>query len=152
MFGNSKPDYNPVALGEYSDDESDVETPSSFHGRQNGNSNSNNGIGGRNSNDFDKLRQQQQIMMKKQDEGLEMLGQHVEQLGQMSLQIQEEINSQNNILDEMDNDLDQATQQLDFVTKKTKEFIQASGGTQNFIIILSLIITAIVLFLLILYT
>ena len=52
----------------------------------------------------------------------------------------------------MDHELDQTTQQIDYITQRTKDFIAASGGTSNVILILSLIIIAIVLFLLILYT
>jgi uncharacterized membrane protein len=81
-----------------------------------------------------------------------MLGQHVEQLGQMSLQIHDELQTQNSILDDMDQELDQTTQQINYITQRTKDFIAASGGTSNFILILSLIFIAIVLFLLILYT
>lgn len=58
----------------------------------------------------------------------------------------------NRMLDEMENDLDKTTQRLDFVTQKTKEMIKRSGGKQNFLIIVALIVVAFILILLILYT
>jgi hypothetical protein len=98
--------------------------------------------------------QQQQLLFLQQQQnvGLEMLEQHVSQLGQMSLQISDELDSHNRILDDMDTDFDEAISNLDYVTQTTKQFIQASGGTNNFILIVSLIGISIVLFLLILYT
>ena len=52
----------------------------------------------------------------------------------------------------MDEDLDEANQNLDLATHKTKEFIQASGGTRNFVVILTLVFIATILLLLILYS
>eukprot|EP00571_Detonula_confervacea_P007166 CAMPEP_0172328092 /NCGR_PEP_ID=MMETSP1058-20130122/60172_1 /TAXON_ID=83371 /ORGANISM="Detonula confervacea, Strain CCMP 353" /LENGTH=94 /DNA_ID=CAMNT_0013045189 /DNA_START=91 /DNA_END=376 /DNA_ORIENTATION=+ len=48
---------------------------------------------------------QQQMMMKEQDEGLEMLGQSAERLSKISLGIHEELGHQDKMLNEMDNDL-----------------------------------------------
>jgi len=56
------------------------------------------------------------------------------------------------MLDGMEDDLDKATQRLDFVTKKTQEMIKRSGGKQNFLIIVGLIVVAFILILLILYS
>lgn len=93
----------------------------------------------------------QHQLLQEQDQGLEMLGQSAERLGKMSLQISEELGFQNQILTEMDTDLDEAYENLDVVTRKTKEFIKASGGTKNFLIILALIVVIVVLILLIVY-
>ena len=90
--------------------------------------------------------------MKKQDEGLEMLSQSAERLGQMSLNISDELNAQNQILTDMDTDLDTASENMNFVTRKTKEFIVKSGGKKNFILIVTLSVVAVILFFLILYT
>ena len=165
MFGssnNTSKDYNPLSLDEFSDDDDDDDEYDRNNNNTNKNTtntnnrNTNHGVATRpkssSANGFQDLRQQQQMMIAKQDEGLEMLGQHVEQLGQMSLQIHDELNTQNTMLDDMDSELDQTTQQINYITQKTKDFIVASGGTSNFILILSLIIIAIVLFLLVLYT
>jgi t-SNARE complex subunit (syntaxin) len=122
-------DYRQVSLNEEDDD-------------NNGhNSSGNNGYG---------IGRQQQLLQQ-QDQGLEMLGQSADRLGQMSLQISEELSSQNKILTAMDDDLDEAYENLDIVTKKTQEFIKASGGTKNFLIILALILVIVILILLIVY-
>jgi hypothetical protein len=142
MFNGKKAsDYNAVSLDEFSDDDS-LSDGGDFRGTSN-----NNGRGG----PQDSLARQQQLMQQ-QDAGLEMLGQHAERLGEMSMQIHEELGQQNRILTEMDDELDEANQNLDLVTRKTKEFIQASGGTKNFVVILTLAVIVLVLFFLILYT
>jgi len=92
------------------------------------------------------------LQLQQQDQGLEMLAQSAERLGQMSMGIHDELNQQNRMLDEMDNDLGEAGENLDIITKKTKELIEKSGGKGNCMLILCLSVTAVVLFLLILYT
>jgi SNARE domain len=163
MFSAKSPEYNPVSLDEFSDDDSlsDSDNRPQRRGtnqnnghRTNGHGQSHNG-GANSSSDVEsdgsnfRLRQQQ--LLQQQDMGLDMLGQQAQRLGQMSLQISEELDSQNKILSEMDQDLDEANQNLDLVTRKTKEFIEASGGTRNFLVILALICVVIILILMILY-
>lgn len=96
--------------------------------------------------------QRQWQTLQEQDKGLELLSQATDRLGAMSLAISEELGQQNRILDEMDQDLEQATSNMDMVTRKTKEFIDQSGGTKNFMIILCLSVVVIVLVFLLLYT
>jgi len=81
-----------------------------------------------------------------------MLSQSAERLGQMSMNIHDELNQQNMMLDDMDQDLEEAGENLDLVTRKTKELIEKSGGKGNCMLILCLSITAVVLLLLIIYT
>jgi hypothetical protein len=95
---------------------------------------------------------QQQLEMIKQDEGLDMLSESANRLGTLSLNIHEELNSQNIMLDDMENELDKATNNLDLVTMKTKELIQKSGGKRNFMIILSLSLVVVVLLFFIIWT
>mmetsp|Transcript_33410 Transcript_33410/g.68213 ORF Transcript_33410/g.68213 Transcript_33410/m.68213 type:complete len:136 (-) Transcript_33410:270-677(-) len=95
---------------------------------------------------------QQREQLKKQDEGLEMLSKSADRLGELSLNIHEELGHQNKLLNEMEDDLEKATTQLDFVTKKTRELIQKSGGKKNFLVIVGLSVVVIVLVLLIIYT
>jgi SNARE domain len=162
MFSAKSPEYNPVSLDEFSDDDSlsdsdnrpqrrgtNQNNSGQGHGaRTNGHGQSHNG-GANSSSDVEsdgsnfRLRQQQ--LLQQQDMGLDMLGQQAQRLGQMSLQISEELDSQNKILSEMDDDLDEANQNLDLVTRKTKEFIEASGGTRNFLVILVLVCVVILL-------
>ncbi|KAL7477747.1 hypothetical protein ACHAW6_003537 [Cyclotella cf. meneghiniana] len=95
---------------------------------------------------------QQRLMMKQQDEGLEMLGQSAERLSKISMGIHEELGHQNKMLNEMEEDLDTAATNLSMVTIKTKELIQKSGGKRNFIIIVILSLVVVVLLFLILYS
>jgi t-SNARE complex subunit (syntaxin) len=94
----------------------------------------------------------QRATLSAQDEGLEMLAQSANRLGQMSLGIQEELDYQNNMLGDMENDLEGATDRLDMVTKKTKEMIQKAGGVNNFMLIAVLVAVVVVLMFLILYS
>ena len=143
MFGataKGKSDYSKVSLDDFSDDELEAPHADGHGSGNNSNGNSTNGM----------ARHQQ--LMKKQDEGLEMLSKSAERLGQMSMQIHEEIGTQNQILDEMENGLEEATEDLDLVTRKTKEFIEFTGGEKNCVLILVLSAIAMILFFLIVYT
>lgn len=93
----------------------------------------------------------QKLQMKEQDEGLEMLSESAQRLGKLSMNISEELDTQNKMLDQMENDLDKATSNLDFVTIKTKDLIKKSGGKKNFLVIVSLTLVVIFLFILIIY-
>jgi hypothetical protein len=127
--GSKKGTYSHVSLDEFSDDDSDG-----------GDDFATNSI------------QRQQKQMREQDEGLEMLGQSADRLGQMSMNISEELGFQNKMLDEMDEDLEEANENLDIVTRKTKEMIEKSGGTKNCLLIAGLAGVVIFLLFLILYS
>mmetsp|Transcript_15108 Transcript_15108/g.28290 ORF Transcript_15108/g.28290 Transcript_15108/m.28290 type:complete len:133 (-) Transcript_15108:143-541(-) len=132
MFnGKGKKDYSQVNLDDFSDDDSDMGNDGDFAENS--------------------IRNQQELM-KQQDEGLDVLSQSVDRLGQMSMAISEELGQQNQMLSAMETDLDQAGEELDIVTKKTKELIAKAGGTGNFCIIAILSIVVLVLLFLILYT
>jgi hypothetical protein len=125
---NTAPDYNPLSqLDEFSDDDDEYDRSAAAPPTP-------------------------QSLLQQQDAGLELIEQHVEQLGRLSMQIHEELQGQNELLEEMDSDLEQATVQLDAVTRATQEFIRLSGGTKNCLVIASLTGIVIVLLLLILYT
>ncbi|KAL3923629.1 MAG: hypothetical protein SGARI_006180, partial [Bacillariaceae sp.] len=122
--GGGKPkDYSQVSLDDFSDDDSDTE--SGDYAQQS-------------------IRNQQQLM-KKQDEGLDVLATSVDRLGQMSMAISEELGQQNKMLDSMETDLETAGEELDIVTRKTKELIAKSGGTGTFCLIATLSIVVLVL-------
>jgi t-SNARE complex subunit (syntaxin) len=141
--GKNNGDYRQVSLNEQDND------GSSGNGYHSNNNDDGGGVNGHGTTSGSMGRQQQ--LLQQQDQGLEMLGQSADRLGQMSLQISEELGFQNKILNEIDDDLDEAYENLDIVTRKTQEFIQASGGTKNFLIILALILVIVVLILLIVY-
>ena len=124
-FGNDRNSYHDVRRDDYSDDDDDFVEAS--HRRQ-------------------------QMQLEQQDEGLEMLSQSAERLGKMSMTISDELGQQNKMLDEMDEDLEIAGDHLSSITDKTKEFIEKSGGTKTFLVIICLTVVVIVLFFLILYT
>ena len=147
MFNGNSKDYNQISLDDFSDDDSsDGELGGGGYRDK-----TNNGSRGEGLPSPDPLARQQQLM-KQQDQGLEMLGLSAERLGTLSMQINDELNQQNKMLSEMDDELDQANENLDIVTRKTKEFIAASGGQKNCILILTLSLIALILFFLILYT
>lgn len=160
MQGN-KGNYRQVGLDEFSDDDSDRDDPhlnASRNGSGDGGGGSSRGSshhGGPASSSASfaggSLQRQQELMVR-QDQGLDILAQSAERLGQMSMTISDELNQQNKMLDEMDSDLDIAGENLDYVTRKTKEFIDKAGGTKNFLIIAALTGVIVVLFFLILYT
>mmetsp|Transcript_54027 Transcript_54027/g.80231 ORF Transcript_54027/g.80231 Transcript_54027/m.80231 type:complete len:132 (+) Transcript_54027:79-474(+) len=130
MFGNkSGPNYSQVPLNDGFSDSSDSDE-----------------------DDFiqNEIRSQRQ-QLKEQDEGLEMLSQSAQRLGELSLNIHEELGQQNIMLDEMEQDLDKTSNNLDAVTNRTKELIKRSGGKKYFLIIVALTLVAIVLFFLVVY-
>ena len=147
MFnGSSKgKDYNQISLDDFSDDDSSDDGELGGGGYRDRNQN------GSRPPPVDPLVRQQQLMQQ-QDAGLEMLGLSAERIGALSMQINEELNQQNQMLTEMDDELDQANENLDIVTRKTKDFIAASGGQKNCILILTLSAIALILFFLVLYT
>jgi hypothetical protein len=140
MFGKANgSDYSKISLDEFSDDDDsdhDDLTPPSRHGSNDGPSQS---VG------------RQQEMLRKQDQGLEMLSQSADRLGVMSLQINDEIGFQNKMLDDMEQDLDQADENLNMVTRSTKEFIERAGGTKNCIVIVVLAVVVLVLLIILIY-
>ena len=119
--------YNSLPTGEYDDDEK--------------------GRGGGRSQSL-----QYDRRMREQDESLEALGGSVLLLGQMSLGISEEIDSQNVLLNKLEVDLETANENADRLTKTTKEMVKKAGGPKNFCIILTLSIVLVILFLLVIYT
>ena len=126
----NKGTYRQVSLDEFSDDDSDTEHDDLTPPSRSKNNKNNSRLAGsspnnnRNNNDFvgASLGRQQELM-RKQDEGLDLLAQSAERLGAMSLQIGDELQHQNKLLDEMETDLEQADEDLDMVTRQTKKFI-----------------------------
>lgn len=154
MFNNNNttPDYRKISLDEFSDDSSADEQDFVNDANSSATRNKSSSNGNYRDDSTGGNMQRQQQLMQQQDQGLEMLAQSAERLGSLSMAISDELNQQNQMLDDMDNDLEEAGNNLDYVTKKTNEFIEKSGGSKNFMLILILIVIAIVLFLLILYT
>ena len=180
MFRNKKEnaDYSKISLSDFSDDDStssDEENNISdprrsgtyYSDRQQQPSRNGGGVGtnnyttktsNNNSNGMPTTtatrQQQQQQQLLQQDQGLEMLSQSAERLGNLSMAISDELSQQNVMLDEMDQELDQAHAGLDVVTRKTKEFLEKAGlaTSQNCWLIATLSGVVLLLLFLILYT
>ena len=65
--------------------------------------------------------------LKKQDENLDILGSSVERLGELSLNISREIESQNDMLSRIEEDVERAQNNVDSLIGKTKELVKKSG-------------------------
>ncbi|KAI9895159.1 hypothetical protein PsorP6_018406 [Peronosclerospora sorghi] len=112
-------------------------------------------------------RRVQQIERQKQDESLEELHLAVKRLGDMSLNISTELDTQNKsrilpndfvapaayrMLDELSDDTDKAKEALEIVTKRTQELIKQSGGMKTFIVIIVLVLILLLLTYLVIMT
>lgn len=100
----------------------------------------------------DDSREGLQLRLKEQDENLDVLENSVARLGLLSLNISNEIDSQNKMLDKLEIDTDIAREKALTLTQKTAELVKKSGGPKSFCVILVLICVLIVLTLLVIYT
>mmetsp|Transcript_46530 Transcript_46530/g.51870 ORF Transcript_46530/g.51870 Transcript_46530/m.51870 type:complete len:171 (+) Transcript_46530:382-894(+) len=169
MFHNNnnnrgkKKDYSQVNLDDFSDDESYTNDNDTNNNNRNTNSNTNNNYDNNgyivddldvpnvHNDDDDGYMRNQQVLLKQQDEGLDILSQSVLRLGELSNNISEELGQQNKMLDSMETDLETANEDLDIVTKSTKALIKKSGGMTSFCVIAALSMVVLVLLFLILY-
>lgn len=94
----------------------------------------------------------QQVERQRQDESLDELHTAVKRLGDMSISISTELDSQNAMLDELNDDTDRAHEAMQAVTKKTQELIRQSGGLRNFLLIIFLTFVLLVLTYLVIMT
>jgi t-SNARE complex subunit (syntaxin) len=90
--------------------------------------------------------------LKDQDSSLESLGKSVSRLGELSLTISKEIDTQNRLLDNLEVDVDRAKESTDSILKRTKELVAKSGGYKMVCIIVVLIAILILLIFLVIYT
>jgi len=163
MFNNNigkKKDYSQVNLDDFSDDESytndnNIKKNNRYTNRNNNYDNDGYIVDDRevanDHNDDDDYMRNQQVLLKQQDNGLDVLSQSVLRLGELSNNISEELGQQNKMLDSMETDLETANEDLDIVTKSTKELIKKSGGMTSFCVIAALSMVVLLLFFLILY-
>eukprot|EP00596_Hydrurales_sp_CCMP1899_P001517 CAMPEP_0119043534 /NCGR_PEP_ID=MMETSP1177-20130426/23149_1 /TAXON_ID=2985 /ORGANISM="Ochromonas sp, Strain CCMP1899" /LENGTH=100 /DNA_ID=CAMNT_0007011835 /DNA_START=379 /DNA_END=678 /DNA_ORIENTATION=- len=68
--------------------------------------------------------------MREQDSSLEMLGGSVLRLGQLSLGISEEIDSQNIMLNKLEVDVETAHENVNLLTKTTQTMVKKAGGSK----------------------
>lgn len=91
------------------------------------------------------------LLMQHQDETLDELDAAVTRVGYMAENIHEEIGQQNKMLTDLSDDLDKAEEELGMVIGKLAKFLQTKDRFQLCMIV-TLFVTAIILFLLVLYT
>ncbi|CAI5734435.1 unnamed protein product [Peronospora destructor] len=94
----------------------------------------------------------QQVERQKQDENLDELHSAVKRLGDISLNISVEMDTQNKMLDDLSDDTDKAKQALDVVTKQTQALIKQSGGMKNLFVIIVLVLILLLLTYLVIMT
>jgi len=94
------------------------------------------------------VRGQQQVtreIISQQDEQLDTLGNAVDRLGNMGRSINDELKTQNRMLDELDRDLDDAGEKMNFVMAKLSTLLKTKDSCQIWtIVILSVILIVIV--------
>uniref|UniRef100_A0AAV1U9E1 t-SNARE coiled-coil homology domain-containing protein n=1 Tax=Peronospora matthiolae TaxID=2874970 RepID=A0AAV1U9E1_9STRA len=90
-------------------------------------------------------RRAQEVERQKQDENLDELHLAVRRLGDMSLNISTELDTQNKMLDDLSDDTDRAKQTLAIVSKQTQELVKQSGGVKTFVIIVVLVLILLLL-------
>ncbi|KAL3163203.1 hypothetical protein ABBQ32_009606 [Trebouxia sp. C0010 RCD-2024] len=89
--------------------------------------------------------QQQQMIMRRQDEDLDQLGNHVQRIGHMGLQIHDELQGQNVLLEQLDEDVEGTTSRLAAAQKKINTVLQKAGLKGQLMIIGVLIVLLVVL-------
>ena len=91
------------------------------------------------------------MIMQQQDEDLSELGQGVDRLNQMSMGINQELQTQNRMLDDLDRDIDEAAEKMNFVMGKLAKLLKTKDTCQ-ICVILALTFILIVLILLVMYS
>lgn len=90
--------------------------------------------------------------IREQDENLDALGGSVLRLGQISLSISQEIDSQNALLNKLDGDIETANDNITRITESTKAMVKKAGGPKTFCIIIALWVVLLFLVFLFIYT
>lgn len=82
---------------------------------------------------------------RRQDEDLDQLGDHVQRIGHMGLQIHDELQGQNVLLEQLDEDVEGTTSRLAAAQKKINTVLQKAGLRGQLMIIGILIVLLVVL-------
>lgn len=90
--------------------------------------------------------------LRDQDSSLESLGRTVSRLGELSLTISNEIDSQNRILTSLEMDVENNIESTSSITKKAKDLVEKSGGTRMICIIVVLFVVLVILVFLVIYS
>jgi len=91
------------------------------------------------------------LLLQEQDDTLDELATHVIRVGHMAEGIHEELGQQNKMLSDMDEDLTNVEEELGLVMGKLSKFLKTKD-TWQLVTIISLFVTMVVLFFLVMYT
>ncbi|CAN1123510.1 SYP61, partial [Linum perenne] len=92
------------------------------------------------------------LLIKQQDEELDVLSASVERIGGVGLTIHEELLSQEKIIDDLGNEMDSTANRLDFVQKKVAMVMKKASFKGQLMMILFLVVLFIILFVLVFLT
>eukprot|EP01023_Acetabularia_acetabulum_P052011 TRINITY_DN5764_c0_g1_i1.p3 TRINITY_DN5764_c0_g1~~TRINITY_DN5764_c0_g1_i1.p3 ORF type:complete len:225 (-),score=27.63 TRINITY_DN5764_c0_g1_i1:320-994(-) len=95
--------------------------------------------------EFEMQNQEQQSLLRQQDEQLDNLSEQVGRIGEIGIRIHEELNTQNNMLDELDQDVDITTNRVQAAQVKIGEVIKKSGTVKQLICVIILVVILIIL-------
>lgn len=102
-----------------------------------------------NDRDIDREGDQQQLLLRQQDDDLDALGAHVTRIGQVGLQIHEELEQQSGMLEELDTDIEGTSTRLQAAQKKIDHMLKKAGLGGQLCIIVFLIAVLIILLVLV---
>ncbi|KAK9802065.1 hypothetical protein WJX73_009954 [Symbiochloris irregularis] len=91
--------------------------------------------------------EQQQMLIRQQDDSLDLLGQGVNRIGQMGLQMRDELSLQDRMLEDLDTDMEGTHSRLQAAQKKVDHLLRKAGLKGQFCIIAFLIVVLIILLL-----
>ncbi|RVW13987.1 Syntaxin-61 [Vitis vinifera] len=94
----------------------------------------------------------QLLLIRRQDEELDVLSASVERIGGVGLTIHEELLAQEKIIDELGSEMDSTSNRLDFVQKKVAMVMKKASAKGQIMMILFLVVLFIVLFVLVFLT
>ena len=86
-------------------------------------------------------------LCRRQDEDLDQLGDQVQRIGHMGLQINEELTSQNNLIEQLDEDVEGTSSRLAAAQKKMNSVLKKAGLKGQIMIIVFLLALLIILIL-----
>ena len=86
-------------------------------------------------------------LCRRQDEDLDQLGNQVQRIGHMGLQINEELTSQNDLIEQLDEDVEGTSSRLAAAQKKMNSVLKKAGLKGQIMIIVFLLVLLIILIL-----
>ncbi|OWM69096.1 syntaxin-61 [Punica granatum] len=94
----------------------------------------------------------QMLLIKQQDEELDLLSASVERIGGIGLTIHDELSAQDKIIDDLGTEMDSTSNRLDFVQKKVAMVMKKASAKGQIMMILFLLVLFIILFVLVFLT